>query len=142
MPFYYSIDYCPFVLASKARYKAALSKAYIKISSTMGCVSELLICITSITEQIFFHRNGSEAKFDSIQDFNLFTLFFQPLKSKNFSAPHTSRNFVNFRYGLNSLSFRGTLLWNALDDELKRAETLRSFKRGIKEWDGNTCKCF
>ena len=45
------------------------------------------------------------------------------------------------RYGLNSLSFRGSLLWNALDDELKRAETLRSFKRGIKEWDGNACKC-
>ena len=45
------------------------------------------------------------------------------------------------RYGLNSLSFRGSLLWNALDDELKRAETLRSFKRGIKEWDGKACKC-
>ena len=36
------------------------------------------------------------------------------------------------RYGLNSLSFRGSLLWNALEDELKRAETLRSFKRGSK----------
>ena len=45
------------------------------------------------------------------------------------------------RYGLNSPSFRGSLLWNALDDELKRAEILRSFKRGIKEWDGNACKC-
>ena len=45
------------------------------------------------------------------------------------------------RYGLNSLSFRGSLLWNALDDELKRAETLKSFKRGIKDWDGNACKC-
>ena len=30
------------------------------------------------------------------------------------------------RYGLNSLSFRGSLLWNALDDELRRAETLKS----------------
>ncbi len=29
------------------------------------------------------------------------------------------------RYGLNSLSFRGSLLWNALNDELKRTKTLR-----------------
>ena len=32
------------------------------------------------------------------------------------------------QYGLNSLSFRGSLLWNSLDGELKRAETLTSFK--------------
>ena len=43
------------------------------------------------------------------------------------------------RYGLNSLSFRGSLLWNALDDELKRAETLRSFKRGIIQRMGWQC---
>ena len=45
------------------------------------------------------------------------------------------------RYGLCSLSFRGSLLWNTLDDELKRADTLRSLKRGIKEWDGKRCNC-
>ena len=45
------------------------------------------------------------------------------------------------RYGLNSLSFRGSLLWNTLDDELKRADTLGSFKTGIKEWDGKGCSC-
>ena len=47
----------------------------------------------------------------------------------------------SYRYGLNSLSFRGSLLWNTLDDELKRADTLGSFKRGIKEWDGKGCRC-
>ena len=45
------------------------------------------------------------------------------------------------RYGLNSISFRGSLLWNALHDELKTADTLRSFKTGIKEWDGKGCRC-
>ena len=45
------------------------------------------------------------------------------------------------RYGLNSLSFRGSLLWNTLDDELKRADSLGSFKTGIKEWDGKGCRC-
>ena len=31
------------------------------------------------------------------------------------------------RHGLNSLSFGGSLLWNAPDDELKTADTLRSW---------------
>ena len=47
----------------------------------------------------------------------------------------------SYRYGLNSLSFRSSLLWNTLDDELKTADTLTSFKRGIKEWDGKGCRC-
>ena len=33
------------------------------------------------------------------------------------------------RYGLNSLSFRGSLLWNTLKDEIKRAGTLTNFKK-------------
>ena len=36
------------------------------------------------------------------------------------------------RYGLNSLSFRGSPLWNAPDDELQTADTLRSLKWGSK----------
>ena len=37
------------------------------------------------------------------------------------------------RYGLNSLSFRGSLLWNTLKDEIKRAGTLTAFKKSIAE---------
>ena len=44
-------------------------------------------------------------------------------------------------YGLNYLLFRGSFLWNTLDDELKRAGTLESFKTGIEEWDGKGCTC-
>ena len=28
------------------------------------------------------------------------------------------------------------MVWNTLDDELKRTDTLGSLKMGIKEWDG------
>ena len=35
------------------------------------------------------------------------------------------------RYGLDSLSFRGSLLWNTLKDEVKRAGTLTKFKKSI-----------
>ena len=48
------------------------------------------------------------------------------------------------RYGLNSLSFRGSLLCNTLDDEIKRSErsgTLTKFKKGIAKWDGKSSNC-
>ena len=45
------------------------------------------------------------------------------------------------RYGLNSLSFRGSILWNNLKDEIKRASTLTNFKKLITKWDGKVCNC-
>ena len=45
------------------------------------------------------------------------------------------------RYGLDSLSFRGSLLWNTLKDEVKRAGTLTEFKKSIVKWDGKSCNC-
>ena len=34
------------------------------------------------------------------------------------------------RYGINSLSFRGSLLWNALSDEIKLTTSAKKFKKG------------
>ena len=45
------------------------------------------------------------------------------------------------RYGLDFLSFRGSLLWNTLKDEVKRAGTLTKFKKSIVKWDGKSCNC-
>ena len=36
-------------------------------------------------------------------------------------------------YGLDSVSFRGSLLWNTLKDEVKRAGTLTKFKKIDRE---------
>ena len=41
------------------------------------------------------------------------------------------------RYGLDSLSFRGSLLLNTLKDEVNRAGNLTKFKKSIVKWDGN-----
>ena len=46
------------------------------------------------------------------------------------------------RYGLNSLSFRGSLLWNTIDDEIKLSPSLEKFKKEIHSSDGITCTCF
>ena len=46
------------------------------------------------------------------------------------------------RYGLNSLSFRGSLLWNTLNDKLKLASSLEKFKKDINGWDGRSCTCY
>ena len=44
-------------------------------------------------------------------------------------------------YGQESLSFRGSLLWNTLDDSVKNEPTLAAFKKRIKDWAGNKCTC-
>ena len=45
------------------------------------------------------------------------------------------------RNGLDSLSFRGSLLWNTLKDEVKRAGTLTKLEKSIVKWDGKSCNC-
>ena len=46
------------------------------------------------------------------------------------------------RYGLNSLSFRGSLLWNTIDDEIKLSPSLKVFKKKVRSWNGISCTCF
>ena len=46
------------------------------------------------------------------------------------------------RYGHNSLSFRGSLVWNAIDDEMKFSPFLEIFKEEILSWEGINCACF
>ena len=45
------------------------------------------------------------------------------------------------RYGSESLSFRGSLLWNTLNDRIKQSPTLEAFKNQIKSWTGEKCTC-
>ena len=45
------------------------------------------------------------------------------------------------KYGLNSLRFRGAMLWNALDDDAKKIESVAAFKKEIKTWDRTSCLC-
>ena len=45
------------------------------------------------------------------------------------------------RCRLDSHSLRGSLLWNTLKDEVKRAGTLTKFEISIVKWDGTSCTC-
>ena len=44
-------------------------------------------------------------------------------------------------YGVESLSFRGSFLWNTLDDNVKQEPTLARFKNKIRNWAGEPCTC-
>ncbi len=46
-----------------------------------------------------------------------------------------------FVYGNNSLSYRGSILWNTLSDTTKVAPTSKPFKNMIKTWRGENCSC-
>ena len=43
------------------------------------------------------------------------------------------------RYGLNSLSFRGSMLWNTLPDIIRSAKNDRQFRNRLNNWTGSTC---
>ena len=43
-------------------------------------------------------------------------------------------------YGLETIEYRGCLLWSTLPPEIKDSKSLSEFKRKIKKWDGNSCK--
>ena len=45
------------------------------------------------------------------------------------------------RYGLNSLKFRESTLWNTLPDTIKSAKNDKQFKNKIKNWTGSTRCC-
>ena len=44
-----------------------------------------------------------------------------------------------FGFGLDSLSFLGSFLWNTLDDSIKQVTTLSRFKKRIKDWTADRC---
>ena len=44
-------------------------------------------------------------------------------------------------FGIHSLAFRGSILWNAMPDTIKSAEDVFRFKKGIKAWNRNKCSC-
>ena len=68
------------------------------------------------------------------------------LSRKMFPTIYGLRNYASSpppvssqRYGINSLSFRGSLLWNAFSDDLKLTTSLVKFKKEIRCWDSNNC---
>ncbi len=50
-------------------------------------------------------------------------------------------NTRTLRYGNDSLSFRGSILWNTLADTIKSAKSNSQFKNSIKDWTGSNCNC-
>ena len=45
------------------------------------------------------------------------------------------------KFGLNSISFRGSVTWNCLPVSFKCANSIHIFKSQIKSWDGKCCTC-
>ena len=43
--------------------------------------------------------------------------------------------------GLETISFRGSQIWNSLPKNLKELNSVTAFKRAIKGWNGENCNC-
>ena len=44
-------------------------------------------------------------------------------------------------FGINSISFRGSILWNGTPDVIKSSNTVFAFMKNIKNWSGEVCHC-
>ena len=44
-------------------------------------------------------------------------------------------------FGMKSIRFRGSILWNSIPDVIKSSETVSSFCKKIKTWAGEGCNC-
>ena len=44
-------------------------------------------------------------------------------------------------FGMKSICFRGSILWNSIPDVIKSSETVASFCKKIKTWAGEGCNC-
>ena len=44
-------------------------------------------------------------------------------------------------YGIETLRYRGPVVWNLIPDEIKRSKSLESFKTEIGKWKPQGCKC-
>ena len=44
-------------------------------------------------------------------------------------------------YGIETLRYRGPLIWNLIPDEIKMSKSIESFKSKIGNWKPQGCKC-
>ena len=48
---------------------------------------------------------------------------------------------LHFLFRYVSIVFRGSILCNAISDEIKSSQSIASFKHKIKSWNGDDCNC-
>ena len=68
---------------------------------------------------------------------NISTLIYKLRKGDKVNLPETQTS----SYGINSLLFRGALLWNNLPRNVKESHSVAEFKEKIKEIGNLTCSC-
>jgi len=59
---------------------------------------------------------------------------------RNF-RPFVSHNVKTNIYGTESVTYKSSQLWNQIPNEIKKAKSLITFKKSIKEWSCNNCPC-
>ena len=64
---------------------------------------------------------------------------------KDFKYDHRTRDLLqipaakSITFGIDSIKFRGSLLWNSIPDLIKRVSSAAILKRNIKNWSGEEC---
>ena len=147
-----NFNYCPLIwlFCNKGANK--------EINRTHKRVLRILYKDYESSFETLLTRNGS----DSIHVKNVQKLMTEIYKSMNYLNPslvwefHEKKHVMytlriqnlwklptikTLNFGLESLPFRSSFLWNTLDNRIKQEPTLACFKKRIKDWAGDRCTC-
>ena len=105
--------------------RSRLSKSYQKLINLSRCTlrickSQQQECLKCI-EKLFQSRNN---------DYNL-------RQFSQFELPNVRRVLC----GTESISFLGPKIWNIVPNEFKKETSLHAFKKLIKKWEPENCRC-
>ena len=109
---------------------------YETLLSKGGVDSFRISSLKSMAMEIYKILNGMDRKYLSA----LFSKASTPynLRDDNKLIQHLKRTST---YGIESLAYYGTPLWNSLPHDIKGALTLNDFKTLLRKWVGPTCGC-
>ena len=72
---------------------------------------------------------------------NLECIILKPREDENALEQWVLPRVRTVNYGIETLRYRGPIVWNLIPDEIKKSKSLESFKSEIGNWKPQGCKC-
>ena len=148
-----NFNYCPLiwmygcksnnVLINKI-HKRALSTVYLKFDTSLEALLEIDNSVSVHVRHLRFLLVEVYKTLNRENPEFLWDMFVTKHNSHFLRSGHTLTlpKTKSIKFGQNSISFRGSLLWNNLSNDFKSLKSVDQFKRKIKNWPGNTCTCY
>ena len=112
------------------------SSSYRELLEKSGCVSLHVKHLQHLMTEIYKTVNSLNPLFMK----NIFKIKegYYTLRNQNLLKVYTPRT---EKFGVRTVSFKGSLIWNTLPNVYKQSRSINIFKNKIKHWEGRECSC-